>query len=85
MDDEVADLEKLIAALGGDPIPKLPASEYIDMVDEDNIEAEDSTPRIVALVENGLMSVDSLSDCQEDEQDGSTDKWLILNARLLSW
>lgn len=67
-DEEVAELEKLIAALdlgitsGGDPIEKLAAAEYVSMVDEHNIEAEYSTQQIAALVENGQMATtDSLT------------------------
>lgn len=74
MDDEVVDFEKFIVVLGGDFILKLLVLEYIDMVDEDNIEVEDLILRIVVLVENGLMLVDFFLDCQEDEQDGFIDK-----------
>jgi hypothetical protein len=82
MDDEAAELEKLIAGLDlgktkdGTPIEKLSVSEYIDMVDEDITEAEYSTSQIVDFIENGDTPAECLveENCQDEDFDGSTDK-----------
>lgn len=80
MDEEVAELDKLIAALdlghtgSGDPIERLAVSDYISMVDEANVEAEYSTQQIADLVGNCQMLADSLTTKIEDELDVSIDK-----------
>lgn len=56
MDEEVGELEKLIAALN--PPDPMTTMEYVrGMVDEDNVEAEYSTLQITALVENNGESM----------------------------
>ena len=81
MKGEVAELEKLIASLDlgkttdGNPIQKVSAFEYIDMVDEDYTEPKFSTSQIVELIENGEVPLQVQDSCQEDEEqdDGSMD------------
>lgn len=80
MNDRIVELKKLITTLDlgkmkdGNSIKKLIASKYIDIVDEDYIDTEYSTSKIVDLLSNGEVLLQVEKHCQDEDQDnGSMD------------